>query len=96
MIKQYKRELSCCAFHTGNPNSSSCGLVNITGLGQRQDLNTKKNFRNKLAGHAFGYSCSTNATAMLIFTPPQYPILFEYNPLLLAHLRTNRTTVRNV
>ena len=33
---------------------------------------------------------------MLILTPPQYPILLEYNPRAFAHLRTHRTTVKNV
>ena len=68
----------------------------MTGFGHRQLLKTRKNRRRQLAGHALGYNCNTRATAILIFTPPQYPILLEYNPRALAHLRTSRTTVRKV
>mmetsp|Transcript_20241 Transcript_20241/g.37164 ORF Transcript_20241/g.37164 Transcript_20241/m.37164 type:complete len:87 (-) Transcript_20241:356-616(-) len=41
-------------FQTGNPNSASWGFVSMTGLGHLHDLNTRKNFRNRLAGQALG------------------------------------------
>mmetsp|Transcript_50859 Transcript_50859/g.108361 ORF Transcript_50859/g.108361 Transcript_50859/m.108361 type:complete len:215 (-) Transcript_50859:171-815(-) len=83
-------------FHTGSPSSASWGFVSMTGFGHLQLLNTRKNFRRSDAGHALGYNWSTSATAMLMFTPPQYPILFEYSPRFLAHFRTRRTTARKV
>lgn len=52
--------------------------------------------RKRVAGQAFGYNWRHWATAMLMLTPPQYPILLEYNPRALAHLRTHRTTARKV
>lgn len=78
---------------SNNNTSNTSAVCTWIASGHFQFASTMKKRSKSVDGAAVGYNWLIKHTRMHQFTPPRYPILFEYKPRRFAQRRTTRNTL---